>query len=301
MGAERSREKKERSSVGIFLISFSISLTVLLAIVLAVMSAVFGPPGSSRTGQESPPEAAEAGLSYRPDAAMGLNLLVISVRERSDEPHAFTLCRFDPAHDRILFVPIPPETVTTVKARTDTFAGHYDYAGPANARMAAENLLGCTVGRYVRLSRGGAVNLIDALGGLTYHFDKGYETDTVSVPAGTHLLNGELLYEVANAAPADMQAENWRLTLAGELLVQQLDAEADDRLDYLMEVFWNNTDTDLSQFDYATRRKALTYFLENEEKQVEIIPLSGSWNPEHTEFVPSEQVLGELRGMFEGE
>lgn len=301
MGAERNREKKERSSFGIFMISFSISLTVLLAVVLAVMSAVFGPPGSSRTGQESAPEAAEAGLSYRPDAAAGLNLLVVSVRERSDAPHAFTLCRFDPANDRILLVPIPPETVTTVQARTDTFAGHYGYAGSANARLAAENLLGCTVGRYVRLSRGGAVNLIDALGGLTYHFDEGYETDTVSVPAGTHLLNGELLYEVANAAPADVQAENWRLTLAGELLVQQLDAEADDRLDYLMEVFWNNTDTDLSQFDYTTRRKALTYFLENEEKRVEIFPLSGSWNPEHTEFVPSEQVLSELRGMFEGE
>ena len=68
-----------------------------------------------------------------------------------------------------------------------------------------------------------------------------------------------------------------------------------------MEVFWNNTDTDLSQFDYTTRRKALTYFLENEEKRVEIFPLSGIWNSEHTEFVPSEQVLSELRGMFKGE
>lgn len=300
MGAQNSGRRKW-SPFGIFLLSFSISLAVLLAVVVAVMSAVFGPPGGTQTGQESAPEAAEAGLSYRPDAAMGLNLLVISVRERSDPPHAFTLCRFDPANDRVLLVPIPPETVTTVQARTDTFAGHYDYAGSSNVRLAAENLLGCEVERYVRLSRGGAVNLIDALGGLTYRFEEGYETGKVSVPAGTHLLNGELLYEVANAAPEDVQPETWRLSLAGELLVQQLDAEADDRLDYLMEVFWNNTDTDLSQFDYTTRRKALTYFLENEEKRVEIFPLSGSWNPEHTEFVPSEQVLSELRGMFRGE
>ena len=158
---------------GIFLLSFGISLAVLLAIVTAVLSAVFSPPGGTQTGEESAPEAADAALSYRPEAAMGLNLLVISVRERSDPPHAFTLCRFDPANDRILLVPIPPETVTAVQARTDTFAGHYDYAGSANVRMAAENLLGCEVGRYVRLSRGGAVNLIDALGGLTRHFDEG--------------------------------------------------------------------------------------------------------------------------------
>lgn len=294
-----TQKQERRRAVKIFFLSFGISLAVLLAIVIVVMSSVLEPlGGAEQIAEESEPEAAEAGLSYRPDASMGINFMVISVRERSDLPHAYTLCRFDPANERFVMVPVPPETVVTVKAKTATLQEHYDYAGSANVRLAAESMLLCDVERYVRLNRSGTVNLIDALGGLTRYFEQAYETETVSVPAGTHLLNGELLYEIANSPPKDTTPETWRLTLIGELLVQSLTAEADDRLDYLMEVFWNNVDTDLSQFDYTTRRKALTYFLRSETKQIEIFPLSGSWNEDRTEFVPGEAALAELRGIF---
>lgn len=299
MAAGHDGKKEGVSSVKIFFLSFGVSLVLLLLLVWGIFWAVFDKPGASRTGQESQSDpAAEAGLTYRPASSMGLNVMVISVRERSSEPHAYTLCRFDPANDRIVLVPIPPETVVTVKAKEDTFAGHYDYAGSVNVALAAESMLLGEIDRYVRLSKGGAVNLVDALGGLTYHFEEGYEGETVSVPAGTHLLNGELFYEIANCPPSQASPESWRLGLAGELLAQKLDASADDRLDYLMEVFWNNTDTNLSQFDYTTRRKALTYFLKNEAKKIEIIPLSGTWNEDHTEFTPGKAILTELQGIF---
>ena len=100
---------------------------------------------------------------------------------------------------------------------------------------------------------------------FTRSFSKASLSGSVSVPAGEHLLNGELLYEVMNSPPAGEDPETWRLSLAGELLVNSLDESADSRMDFLMEVFWNNVDTDLSQFDYTTRRKAVTWFLRDKE------------------------------------
>ncbi len=294
----QSAKKRGMSNGRIFLASFCISLAVLLLIAGGIMLALFHKIGPEQNSAAAEPETEQAALPYQPDAKTALNLLVISVQERSDSPHAFTLCRFDPTANRLLLVPIPPETITTVKAKKATFAQHYAYAGSQNVQLAAESLLLCDVQRYIRISRTGACALIDTLGGLTHTFAEEYQTPRVTVPAGTHLLNGELLYEIANSPPKNEPPDNWRLTLAGELLTQRLNADADAHLDSLMSSLWNQTDTDLSRFDYTSRRKALTYFLESEEKRVEIIPLSGSWNRSHTEFVPNEAILSELRSIF---
>ena len=290
--------EKGAGGAGIFFLSFGISLAVLMAAVTGVLYWMLGAERENRQAENSASQAAEEALASPPGREDGLNLVIIDCRERTDSPQAYTLCRFDPANGRVLLVPVPPETVVTVAARTDTFAGHYDYAGCANVKQAAESLLLTDMDRYVRIDRNGAVNIIDALGGLTHRFEEGYETGSVSVPAGEHLLNGELLYEVMNSPPEGEDPETWRLSLAGELLVNSLDESADSRMDFLMEVFWNNVDTDLSQFDYTTRRKAVTWFLRDGEKRVEILPLSGEWNGDRAAFTAGEAVLRQLREDF---
>lgn len=288
--------EKDKSGAGVFFLSFGITFAILMAAVTGILYWMLGE--SSQEAQTSSQETAEEVMGTPPGRSDGLNLLIISCEERTSPPDAYTLCRFDPEKSRILLVPVPPETVVTVAARTDTFAGHYDYAGSSNAVSAAESLLLSNMDRYVRISRDGAENIIDALGGLEHTFETGYETRQVSVPAGNHLLNGNLLCEIMGSPPEGEVAETWRLSLAGELITQRLNEEADDRMDFLMEVFWNNTDTDLSQFDYTTRRKAITWFLKDPDKRVEILPLSGEWNEEHTEFTPGEAVLAQLREDF---
>ncbi len=301
-GGGNMREQKSpgRSPWVIFTLSFAISLAVLLVIVMAVLSATVTP----RQRQASSSGEVIEAFQYEPGDKESINLLFISCRERSELPFAYTLVRFDPVDDRLILVPIPPETVVTVGAKTGTFTKHYDYAGSANARLAAESLFLCNVDRYVRIARTGAVNLIDALGGLEKQFDTGYETDTVQVPSGNHLLTGELLYEIAASPPEGTQAISWRAELFRELCDQRFTAGLIDRLDYLWEVFWNNTDTDLSQFDCNARWKAMEYFLKSESRTVEIHPLAGTWDKAHENFTPDEtscQEIGLLLGAAEGD
>lgn len=282
-----------RSPWAVFALSFSISLAILLIIVMVVLTATVSP----RRNQAADPgseQVAEA-FQYEPGVKEAMSVLFISCRQRSDTPFAYTLVRFDPAGDRLILIPIPPETVTTVGAKTGSFTKHYDYAGSANARLAAESLFLCGVDRYVRIAKSGAVNLIDALGGLEHRFDTGYETDAVSVPSGNHLLSGELLYEIAASPPEKAQPESWRAGFIQELCSQRFREPLIDRLDYLLEVFWNNTDTDISQFDCTARRRAMEYFLKSETRTIEVHPLAGTWDKARTVFTPDETAVSELR------
>ena len=289
----RSKKSPGRSPWAVFTLSFAISLAVLLVTVMAVLTATVSPRRS--TASESGNGEVIETFQYEPGEKESINILFISCRQRSDLPFAYTLVRFDPKGDRLILVPIPPETVVTVGAKTGTFTRHYDYAGSANARLAAESLFLCDVDRYVRVAKAGAVNLIDALGGLEKQFDTGYETDTVTVPAGNHLLTGELLYEIAASPPEGSQALSWRTELYRELIEQRLTAAAAERLDYLWEVFWNNTDTDLSQFDCNARWNAMKYFLESETHTVEVYPLAGTWDQQRETLTADESSVGELR------
>ena len=290
--------QKRRSPGAVFAISFSISLAVLLAVVMTVMSVILRP---RETGGTAGAEKTAEAVRYEPGEADALSLLVISCRRRSDSPDAFTLIRFDPANERLLLISIPPETVTTVGAKTGTFRKHYEYAGSENARLAAESLFLCRVGGYIRIAKSGAVNLIDALGGLECRFSSGYENEQVSVPPGEHLLSGELLYEIASAPPEGQEAESWRAGLYRDFLQQRLGKALIPRLDYLMESFWNNTDTDLSVFDWNARRRAAEAFLSAEGKAVEVRSLPGVWNGERTLFTADEAAVLEFRALLGAE
>lgn len=290
--------KKEASPVQIFLVSFAVSLVVLLAAVFFIMQAVFAPPGGQTAAEEDTQPAEEAGLPYQPSSRDALNVLVIEKKEGETVPFAYTLCRFDPADERIVLAAIPPETISQADGKIGSFGELYAFAGSRNAVLAAQNLIDCGVDRYVELDSDAAVALADMLGGLEYHFDEGYETERVSVPAGTHLLNGALLWEVANSPPEDQNPESWRLELAGELLMQRLDASAESRLDFFLETFWEEVKTDISRFDYTTRQKAIASFLRSENRRVEIYPLSGNWNQSRTEFEAGSAAIEELRGIF---
>lgn len=290
------KKKEGWSAFGIFSVSFSVSLAVLLCLVMGVLAATVKP----KQAAESSGSVTEA-FQYQPGGKEAISVLFIDCRERSGEPFGYTLARFDPEKEKLILIPIPPETVVTVGTKTGTFGKHYDYAGSVNAKKAAESLFLCTVDRYVRIAEPGTVNLIDALGGLVRRFEEGYETETVTVPAGEHLLNGELLYEIAVSPPEGVLKDSWRAELYGELCRQRLEAETVKRLDYLLEAFWNNVDTDLSRFDCSARRRAMEYFLRSEERKVEVFPLAGSWNKKRTEFFPDETAVGELRLLLGAE
>ena len=161
-------KRSDWSPWAIFALSFSVSLAVLLILVMTVLSLTVGP----RQARQEPSGQVTEAFQYQPGIKESINVLFISCRQRSDAPFAYTLVRFDAVGERLILIPIPPETVTTVGAKTGSFRKHYDYAGSANARLAAESLFLCDVDRYVRVAKSGAVNLIDALGGLERRFDE---------------------------------------------------------------------------------------------------------------------------------
>ncbi len=254
--------KKEKSPATIFATSFVLSLAVLLILVMIMLSTV-------AFKKETAGDKTSSDLSmtyYRPSADDDFSLLLILCRERSELPFLYAVLEISPYEKTVTVTEISPETEVNIGTRRDTFNGHYDYAGSSNAKKAAENILFMPIDRYVRIDKNGFINLIDALGGFEVTLSKAYKSDRISLPIGKNLLNGKiiisLLEEMPNAvfSSAEEFFKEWYDRYFGEKIVL--------KSDYFFTAFLNNTDNDITQFDYLEHKKALRYLLEADDKRI---------------------------------
>ena len=255
--------KKEKSPYSIVAISFVVTLSALIIVIMLVLSAtVMG-------RKEEVKEENDLSMSYyTPDDGDSFKLLLIRCREKSEPPVSYTVLEFLPERCEINLINIPVDMKVTVNTKTDTLNGHYDYAGSSNAKIAAGNILLSDVDRYVRIDDRGFTNIVDALGGIEKTFPKAYKGDGVSIPVGNHLLNGKTVLKLLEEAPNEIfySFEDFLKSLMEEKL-----KKADTiKGDYLFTVFVNNVDTDITQFDFASHKKALRYFAESEERKINL-------------------------------
>ncbi|MEG2597740.1 MAG: LCP family protein, partial [Oscillospiraceae bacterium] len=191
---------------------------------------------------------------------------------------------FDPEKSKITLTEIPPETEVTIGTRTDTLNGQYEYAGSDNAKLGVSNVLFSPVNRYVRVDRKGAENIIDAFGGLEKQLQTPLKQGELSLSAGNHLLSGEILYQWMSLPASDSYPS--KIMWLRDLLENRLTADLQTRGEYLFTAFLNNSDTDISQFDFVQRKKALRYYLNHPDKCVDIQILSGIWSADRSVFYP---------------
>lgn len=289
--------KKEKSSASVFAISFVISLAALLIVIMLVLSATMLSPDRLSAASEQQSGSSDLSLAYyRPAKEEAFSLLLIQCRERNEAPSSYTLVHFDPVEATITLVKIPPETEATIGTRTDTLNGQYDYAGSDNAKMGVGDVLLTEVDCYARIDQNGCINLIDALGGLEKTLSSAYREGDISLPVGNNLLNGKTLARILEQLPNSIFSSEEEFLK--ELLTQRLTPELSDKGDYLFTAFLNNTDTDVTQFGYAERKKAMRYFLNQQERRVELRELTGTWSDDRSKFYPDAASIREINQII---
>ena len=254
--------KKEKSPYSIVAISFVVTLSALLIAVMLVLSVTV------LRNDRKPKEGTDLSMSYyTPDSKDAFKLLLIYCREESKPPVSYTVLDFNPADAEISLINIPVDTSVTVNTRTDTLNGHYDYAGSSNAKLAVSNILLSDVDRYARIDDNGLINIIDAFGGIEEVFSAAYTGKKVTIPVGNHILSGKTVISLLNE-------ENSVFRSFEDFLKKWIDSKSrkdfESKADYLFTVFVNNADTDITQFDFASHKKALRYFLQTENKKISI-------------------------------
>ena len=290
--------KKEKSSASVFAISFVISLAALLIVIMLVLSATMLSPDRLSAASEQQSGPSDLSLAYyRPTKEESFSLLLIHCRERNEPPYGYTLLHFDPVDTVITLVKIPSETEVTIGTRTDTLNGQYDYAGSDNAKMGVGSILLSEVDRYARIDQNGRLNLIDTLGGIEKTLSSAYREGNVSLPVGNNLLNGKTVSQILEQLPNQIFSSEEEFLK--QLLEQRLTPELADKGDYLFTAFLNNTDTDVTQFGYAERKKAMRYFLNSQERRVELWELTGSWSDDRSVFYPDASSIREINQIID--
>lgn len=288
--------KKEKSSASVFAISFVISLAALLIVIMLVLSATMLSPERLSAASDQKGTSDLSMAYYRPTQEESFSLLFIQCRERNEAPYAYTLLHFDPVNTVITLVKIPPETEAVIGTRTDTLNGQYDYAGSDNAKIGVGGVLLSEVDCYARMDQNGRINLIDALGGIEKTLSSAYREGEISLPVGNNLLNGKTASRILEQLPnAVFSSEEEFLK---ELLEQRLTPQLADKGDYLFTAFLNNTDTDVTQFGYAERKKAMRYFLNQPEHRIELRELTGTWSDDHSVFYPEASSIREINQII---
>lgn len=242
--------KKQRSGFRLFASAFAVSLTLMLLTVGTVMSVAVRSEEPSRL-----PSSDLSVEAYTPSEEDALRILVIT---RLDEP-AFSLLDIDPMAARIRLIALPGE-LTAPDGQTLLEA--WDYAGGREVLQTAGEM-GIAADRWLHIERRGAENIIDALGGMEWEFSEPLRSDRLDIPVGHHLLDGETvltLMEEENGLLPDVNG--MVLSLIGQRLTEKL-INSGDRL---FQVLTANSDGDISQFDYQSRKKMLRWYLTRDRK-----------------------------------
>ena len=249
-----SPEKKKRREPGgmtAFFAAFGASMLILGAILLGAFSL---------SGREKPDAALSGGqsdlslLHYRPSAADAGTLLILCGGEGDPGRAFFWLVRIDPQNGVMTILSLPDGAVTP-----DGTLLSIASESAARAADAAAGLLGMEDLPYLRLSKADAAEIVDALGGMEWTFRDRFTSDTLDIPPGEHLLDGETLLTLMEASGGQGLPEPAEILTA--FLGQKFTEEAFNRDDSLFELLAGHSSGELSVIGYYDHKPYIRWFL----------------------------------------
>lgn len=253
--------KKGLSGGVTFVLTFGISLAVLLLVMLIVLSGtsrngeLFNPPGSSDAPLSGSSLSADHSLdNYHPTAEDDNRLLVV-VDGEGEQPSHYFLLRISPTTGAMTVLAFPDSLLTGEGTSLRQAAGSF-----TDAIKGVRDLLGQdSVDRVVRFDRENAEKMVTVLGGMEWDFHDRYQSETLDIPVGRHLLDGPtllMLMDESGAGQLPGQAE-----ILTAFLGQRFTSDAFNRDDGLFEtlVYWS--EGDISVMDYYNEKKFLRWFL----------------------------------------
>ena len=152
---------------------------------------------------------------------------------------------------------LPGETL----AGEGTLADAAQVSGP-RAVAAAETVLGeGSIDKYLLLRHGDAADLITELGGMEWEFSDRYQSDSLDIPVGRHLLDGETVLRLMADGDAGAKAMPGSADILSALLGQRFTEDAFNKNDSLFQTLVSHSSGDISVMDYYDGKKFLRWYL----------------------------------------
>lgn len=260
----------------VFLLTFMMSLLLLVAVMYGVLKLTS--KNGTLFGSSTAPESLTASgidLSleyYHPELSDDYRLLVICGGTESAQalpaaqragqamdnlPVFFWILRIDPRNGNMTILSLPGETL----AGEGTLSEAAGVSG-AKAVSEVEMLLGeKSIDKYISMGHTDAAALMTELGGMEWEFSDRYRSDTLDIPVGRHILDGETVLRLMAEGDAGAKALPSSADILSALLGQKFTEEAFNKDDTLFQTLVSYSSGNVSIMDYYDGKKFLRWYL----------------------------------------
>lgn len=229
--------KSSRGGMKVFFITLIISFVLLMCIFLAILLI-----GSADTTKQ----VDLAQVPYVPSVQENINVLVFSCEQTNLPPTTMTLVCYDAQNATLGIVNVP----TSLAINDKTMLEWYDYEGIRGGVRATEDFLQCDIERYVRVNSDGLTTLVDFSGGINFDLPAAITCKEVAFTQGKQLLDGRRYAALAFGSP-------FSVDLINQYWAQVFTSELADKFDRFLLAIFNSCETNLNQYDFAVRQRAV--------------------------------------------
>ena len=247
----------------IFLLTFFTSLIVLISIGSIFMMI---PASNDKSGHSS-----VISDEYVPKSQDNLSVLLIG-RDRSENNALFfTLMRFDAQHAVLSLAGIPTQTQISVGLQNDTLNRYFQRGGAIDAVRAVKQALRVSIDRYALLNENSLITLADSLQGVEFDVQSDMIKESVNIRKGFQLLDGKRFKDMI-LFDQEYQLD---LDIAKKLVEQRITPQLIEKADTLFTKITGSMETNISFYDFESRKPALRHWIQNHDSQTEIFTFDG--------------------------
>ncbi len=268
-------------SVRLFSVTFFLSLAILFSIGAILL---FLPQDRKDTS------SAVSVTSYYPKAEDNLSILAIGKEDGENNALFFTLLRFDAKNGKLTLIGLPRETEVSFGIETSALNRHYQQGGGGAAVRAVRQALRVSVDRYAVFDEDDLMVLADSLNGVEFDLADDMINDEITLRKGRQMLDGKRFRDAIlfdTGYQLDME-------LTKALIEQRIKPLSEGAADQLVEKLLSLLDTNLSSYDYESRKSALQAWAAVSDN-LHIFTLQGSYDEKQELFRLSQESVEQLR------
>ena len=244
---------------------------------------------------------------YAPTYEDNLTALFIFDSEKRFDGVCFVAVRVLPADGRVVVMPIQSDTYAEVNGKANTIYEFYRLGGTGDAVRAAENALGITVDKYMKLTETSFAIFADYMGNIVYNvpYNLVYQNEQtgehIIMKEGETILDSESLRKILTF-PDYKGGEEYRVTVCGTLITQLINSGCEgilkDNSDTVFtDIINSDVETNITRYDYDDTRPAIKYLLDQNDNPAEMNIPSGVYN-ENGQYVLDDNFRNALTTIF---
>jgi len=250
---------KYKSNAGLYIITF-----IVTAIVLALAAFLLW---NNFLSQRPQSEAANVAADYSPEASLDVTVLFMLGEAKGAPPEWYLLLNYRPHDNKIVAVPLRPNTLVDggrgLSTLSDVYAGG---GGAAAVSLGIKRSLGVDCTRYIKFDKSGFTDFISLFGEVPVNVPQTVRYNDVEFSAGSYTLAAEKLYGFLNVKDYGM-GDDYRYTVQGAAVTSLVNNCARNlpaaTLQNMFMTLQNTADMNFTFADFTDYQKALLYTTEH--------------------------------------